>query len=151
MYCMVRLLPGKVVPRLSPLIHGNPARTVDSSWNRTAPRAGAPSLVTLQRRLKSPSVFLSEEISVFFVLSLHAADDRQAESSYWTPVPCQVEKSWRKELVAQHPPGHSQTTCRCFPHNMEMIPPTALLNKHTLHYYNRRTFTKSSDYGCNSF
>ena len=67
---------------------------------------------------------------MFFVLSLHAADDGEAKLPIG-PVPRQVEKSWRKELVAQLPPGHSQTTCWCFPQNVEMIPPTVLLNKHT--------------------
>ena len=30
---------------------------------------------------------------------LHAADDLPSGVSYWTPVPRQVAKSWRKELV----------------------------------------------------
>ena len=52
-------------------------------------RAGVPWLMESPWRLKSSSVFFSQEISRFFILSLHArrmtGAQCQAESSYWLP------------------------------------------------------------------
>ena len=97
------------------------------------------------QELKKSIAHSLEEISRFLLSVPSVVDSGQAELLIGS-APRQVD------VGAQLPPGHSQTMCWCFPHNVEMIPPTALLNKHTLHYYNRRIFTKSSeDYGSHFF
>ena len=73
------------------------------------------------------------------------ADGGQAELLIGS-APCQVD------VGSTAPPGHSQTTCCYFFHNVGMILPMAFLNKHTLYYHNGRIFTRSLDgYGCLSF